>query len=148
MVIPVYVLYGMTENTAAATLNYTDHNKIGSVGPPIDETEVKIGENGEILIKGNHVMRGYYKNEEATKETIIDNWLHTGDVGEIDAEGYLKITGRVKDIFKTTKGEYISPSTIEMKLSEDNNIEQVCIVGRGLTQPIAFITLSLQAEKQ
>ena len=127
------------------TLN--DAIKVGSVGKNLPLCDVKLSSENEILIKHKALMDGYYKSEELTNETIKDGWLHTGDVGEIDAEGYLKITGRVKDIFKTTKGEYISPSTIEMKLSEDNNIEQVCIVGRGLTQPIALITLSLQAEK-
>ena len=139
--------YAMTENCCYSHVTLNDAIKVGSVGKNLPLCDVKLSSENEILIKHKALMDGYYKSEELTNETIKDGWLHTGDVGEIDAEGYLKITGRVKDIFKTTKGEYISPSTIEMKLSEDNNIEQVCIVGRGLTQPIALITLSLQAEK-
>ena len=84
----------------------------------------------------------YYKDEEETNKTIIDGWLHTGDEGVIDAEGFLKITGRVKDLFKTSKGKYIAPSPIEMKLSANKNIEQVCVVGTELPQPIAIIVLS------
>ena len=139
--------YAMTENCCYSHVTLNDAIKVGSVGKNLPLCDVKLSSENESLIKHKALMDGYYKSEELTNETIKDGWLHTGDVGEIDAEGYLKITGRVKDIFKTTKGEYISPSTIEMKLSEDNNIEQVCIVGRGLTQPIALITLSLQAEK-
>ena len=139
--------YAMTENCCYSHVTLNDAIKVGSVGKNLPLCDVKLSSENEILIKHKALMDGYYKSEKLTNETIKDGWLHTGDVGEIDDEGYLKITGRVKDIFKTTKGEYISPSTIEMKLSEDNNIEQVCIVGRGLTQPIALITLSLQAEK-
>ncbi|RPG53150.1 MAG: hypothetical protein CBC44_002825 [Flavobacteriales bacterium TMED84] len=139
--------YAMTENCCYSHVTLNDAIKVGSVGKNLPHCDVKLSSENEILIKHKALMDGYYKSEKLTNETIKNGWLHTGDVGEIDSEGYLKITGRVKDIFKTTKGEYISPSKIEMKLSEDNNIEQVCIVGRGLTQPIALITLSLQAEK-
>ena len=90
-------------------------------------------------------MLGYYKDEKQTNEIIKDGWLHTGDEGSIDEEGFLKITGRVKDIFKTTKGKYIAPTPIEMKLSENNYIEQVCVVGNGIPQPIALAVLSEDA---
>ena len=86
---------------------------------------VKLSDRKEILIKHIALMDGYYKNEEETSKTIINGWLHTGDEGEIDNEGFLKITGRVKDLFKTSKGKYVAPSPIEMKLSANKNIEQV-----------------------
>ena len=94
--IPLFEGYGMTENTAGATLNFNGNNKIGSVGKALPETKVKIANDGEVLLKGDHVMKGYYKNQKATDETIINGWLHTGDVGTIDSEGYLFITGRKK----------------------------------------------------
>ena len=92
-------------------------------------------------------MLGYYKDVDQTNDIIKDGWLHTGDEGEIDKDGFLKITGRVKDIFKTSKGKYIAPSPIEMKLSENSNIEQVCVVGTGIPQPIALVVLSENAKK-
>ena len=87
-------------------------------------------------------MDGYYKMENETSQTIVNGWLHTGDEGYIDDEGFLKITGRVKDLFKTTKGKYVAPSPIEMKISANKNIEQVCVVGDELPQPIALLVLS------
>ena len=87
-------------------------------------------------------MNGYYKMPDETSKTIIDGWLHTGDEGYIDNDGFLKITGRVKDLFKTSKGKYVAPSPIEMKLSENQYIEQVCLVGSGIPQPIALVVLS------
>ena len=94
--IPLFEGYGMTENTAGATLNFVGNNKIGTVGKALPETEIKIANDGEILIKGDHVMKGYYNNKKATEETIIDGWLYTGDIGKLDDEGYLSITGRKK----------------------------------------------------
>ena len=138
--------YAMTENCCYSHVTLNDAIKVGSVGKSLPHCEVKLSDENEIMIKHEALMDGYYKSEKLSNDTIKNGWLYTGDVGEIDNEGYLKITGRVKDIFKTAKGEYISPSTIEMKLSEDNYIEQVCIVGRGLTQPIAIITLSSQSK--
>ena len=87
-------------------------------------------------------MNGYYKMPNETSKTIVDGWLHTGDEGFIDNDGFLKITGRVKDLFKTSKGKYVAPSPIEMKLSENQDIEQVCLVGSGIPQPIALVVLS------
>ena len=104
--------------------------------------DVKLSEQNEILIKHDALMDGYYKMKEETQKTIIDGWLHTGDEGEIDANGFLTITGRVKDLFKTSKGKYVAPSPIEMKLSANKNIEQVCVVGTELPQPIAIVVLS------
>ena len=108
--IPLFEGYGMTEDTAGATINYTGMNRIGSVGPAFPNTEIKISKDGEVLIKGRHVMKGYYKNPEATAETIIDGWLHSGDVGEIDGDGFVRITGRKKEIYVTSGGkEHCTP---------------------------------------
>ena len=92
-------------------------------------------------------MEGYYKNPEKTAEVIKNGYLYTGDKGEIDEEGYLKITGRVKDIFKTSKGKYVAPNPIEMKFSKNKNIEQICVVGMNLDQPIALVVLSDSANE-
>jgi len=140
--ITIQEAYAMTENTCYSHVSFKNKIKIGSVGQALPFCEVKLSEENEILIKHNALMDGYYKEEEQTSETIKDGWLHTGDEGEIDQEGFLTITGRVKDIFKTSKGKYVAPSPIEMKLSTNKNIEQVCVVGNGLPQPIALITLS------
>ena len=96
----------------------------------------------EILIKHDALMDGYYKMQQETKKTIVGGWLYTGDEGAIDSDGFLTITGRVKDLFKTSKGKYVAPSPIEMKLSANKNIEQVCVVGTELPQPIAIMVLS------
>ena len=108
--------YGMTENSAGATVNHPELNKIGTVGPALPGSEIMIGENDEVLIRGPHVMAGYHNNAEATAQVLTeDGWLHTGDKGSIDADGYLTITGRIKDVFKTSGGKYVSPAQIEAK---------------------------------
>ena len=132
----------MTENTCYSHVSFKNKIKIGSVGQALPYCEVKLSEGNEILIKHDALMDGYYKEEGQTNETIKNGWLHTGDEGEIDENGFLTITGRVKDIFKTSKGKYVAPSPIEMKLSANKNIEQVCVVGDGVPQPLALITLS------
>lgn len=108
--------YGMTENAAGATVNHPDAYKIGTVGLPFPGTEVRIGEGGEVQLKGPHVMAGYHHREDATAEAITaDGWLRTGDKGELDADGFLTITGRIKELFKTSGGKYIAPPAIEAK---------------------------------
>jgi long-chain acyl-CoA synthetase len=134
--------YAMTENTCLSHHNHRDRIRIGSVGQPFSCVEVKLGEDDEILIKHEALMLGYYKQPELTASVLIDGYLHTGDKGEIDSEGYLKITGRIKDLFKTDKGKYIAPSKIEKELAINTDIEQVCVVGMGIPQPIALIVLS------
>jgi len=134
--------YAMTENTCYSHVSFRDKIKIGSVGQALPLCDVKLSEKKEILIKHDALMDGYYKDEDQTNETIKDGWLYTGDEGEIDSEGFLKITGRVKDIFKTSKGKYVAPSPIELKLSANKNIEQVCVVGTEIPQPIALVVLS------
>jgi long-chain acyl-CoA synthetase len=119
--------YGLTESSAASFVNRPDHNKFGSVGLPMPGTEVKIVDNGEILIKSRGVMRGYYNLPEKTAETLIDGWLHTGDVGELDADGHLRITDRIKDLIKTSGGKYVAPQMIE------GNLKAICpYIGNAL----------------
>ncbi len=138
--------YAMTENTCYSHVTYKDDINIGFVGRSLPLCEVKLSENKEILIKHAALMDGYYKDDEQTAKTIVNGWLHTGDKGEINKDGFLKITGRVKDLFKTSKGKYIAPSPLEMRLSENNNIEQVCVVGVGLPSPIAIVVLSVEGK--
>ena len=134
--------YAMTENTCYSHVSYNDNINIGSVGQALPLCDVKLSEQNEILIKHDALMDGYYKDEQETNKTIIDGWLHTGDEGSIDEDGFLKITGRVKDLFKTSKGKYVAPSPIEMKLSSNKNLEQICVVGDGIPQPIVLVVLS------
>ena len=134
--------YAMTENTCYSHVTLKNNIKIGYVGKPLPLCQVKLSSRKEILIKHDALMDGYYKMENETSQTIVNGWLHTGDEGYIDDEGFLKITGRVKDLFKTTKGKYVAPSPIEMKISANKNIEQVCVVGDELPQPIALMVLS------
>ena len=138
--------YAMTENTCYSHVTLKNNINIGFVGQALPHCQVKFSEINEILIKHDALMLGYYKDQKQTDEIIKDGWLYTGDEGSVNTDGFLKITGRVKDIFKTSKGKYIAPSPIEMKFSEDVNIEQVCIVGNGLPQPIALVVLSKLAK--
>ena len=141
--IPLFEGYGMTENTAGATLNYHGNNKIGSVGKAVIDTEIKIAGDGEVLIRGDHVMKGYYKNQEATDETIIDGWLHTGDVGKIDDDGYLFITGRMKEIYVSSSGKNVAPLVIEETMKSIPLVSQCYLVGDGRKFCSALITLDM-----
>ncbi|MEC8839157.1 MAG: AMP-dependent synthetase/ligase [Candidatus Neomarinimicrobiota bacterium] len=141
--IPLFEGYGMTENTAGATLNYHGNNKIGSVGRAVIDTEVKITSDGEVLIRGNHVMKGYYKNQEATDKTIIDGWLHTGDVGKIDDDGFLFITGRMKEIYVSSSGKNVAPLVIEETMKSIPLVSQCYLVGDGRKFCSALITLDM-----
>lgn len=142
--IDIFNGYGMTENCAVSTLlNDKVTNKPGSVGLAQPMVELKIdAESNEILMRGPFVMKGYYKQPELTAEVIKDGWLHTGDQGHIDDEGYLFITGRVKDLFKTSKGKYIEPLVLESYFADITDFEQICVVGLGLPQPICLGVLS------
>ncbi len=143
--IGIYIFegYGMTENCAIATLLEGKDIRPGSVGKARVGSEIKIDPGtSEILYKAPWNMVGYYKDPEKTAETLRDGWLHTGDEGRLDEEGYLFITGRVKDTFKTSKGKFIVPAPIEWEFSHNNDIEQICIVGLGCPQPIALVVLS------
>ncbi|MGY6562388.1 MAG: AMP-dependent synthetase/ligase [Luteibaculaceae bacterium] len=140
--IPVMEGYGLTETSPVCTVNCEDNKgvMIGSVGRPIDGVQVKIAEDGEILIKGPNVMLGYYKNPEATQAVIDEEgWFHTGDIGEIVSDNFLKITDRKKEIFKTSGGKYIAPQVMENKFKESNFIEQIIVVGENKKHPAALI---------
>jgi len=129
--------YGMTENCATCTnLNPYQPLGRGSVGKPTPGVDLKISDQGEILMKGPFILSEYYKNEEITKETLKNGWLHTGDKGHIDNDGFLYITGRVKDMFKTSKGKYIEPGVLESYFGKINDFSQICVVGLNCTQPI------------
>lgn len=141
--VPIAEGYGMTENSALCSCLEATEIIPGSVGKALPGTTIRIDEKtGEILMKAPYVMQGYYKDPEKTAETIEDGWLHTGDQGRLDEEGNLFITGRVKDTFKTAKGQFIVPSPIEWHFGQDSNIEQICIVGLGCPQPLALIVPS------
>ncbi|MEM6802971.1 MAG: AMP-binding protein [Bacteroidota bacterium] len=135
--------YGMTENCAICTSLDGKDQRPGSVGTAQPLAQLKIDEDtGEILMKAPYVMKGYYKDPERTAETIEDGWLRTGDQGRIDKDGYLYITGRVKDTFKTSKGKFIVPAPIEWKFEHNPDIEQICIMGLGCPQPMAMVVPS------
>ena len=143
--VPIFEGYGMTEDTAGATINYAGMNRIGTVGPAFPNTEIKIAEDGEVLIKGRHVMKGYYKNPEATAETIIDGWLYSGDVGEVDADGFVRITGRKKEIYVTSGGKNIAPLVVEETMKSISIISQCFLVGDGRKFCSALFTLDAGA---
>jgi long-chain acyl-CoA synthetase len=133
--------YGLTETSPVVSVNvYEDGNfKVGTVGKAIANVDIKIAEDGEILIKGPNVMQGYYKDPEKTAEVISNGYFHTGDKGEIDQEGFLKITGRKKEIFKTSGGKYISPTLLENEMKQSRFIEQILVIGEGQKMPAAII---------
>jgi long-subunit acyl-CoA synthetase (AMP-forming) len=135
--------YGMTENLAYSHFSTETSFKIGAVGKTTPGVSAKIGEEGEVLVKSPATMLGYYKDTAATQAAITaDGYLRTGDKGQIDSDGFLKITGRIKECFKTTKGKYIAPAPIEALVMQYNEIDNVCVMGTGLPQPIALIVLS------
>jgi long-chain acyl-CoA synthetase len=133
--------WGMTETSTAATISTPDDFKIGTIGKPFPGCEVRIAEDGEILVKGPNVFQGYHKNEEATRETIVDGWLHTGDIGEIDSEGFIKITGRKKDIIITAGGKNITPANLEAEIKQHPLVSQCVVVGDRRPYLVALVTL-------
>ena len=139
--------YGMTENAAGATVNHPDDYKMGTVGPPIPGTEVRIGDNGEVQLRGPHVMAGYHNRPDASAEAFTpDGWLRTGDKGELDADGFLRITGRIKELFKTSGGKYIAPPAIEAKFKTIcPYVSQFMVFGAERNFVSALITLDPEA---
>lgn len=148
--IPVFEGYGMTETSPAITVNdMRNYNfKIGTVGKALDNVEIKIANDGEVIVKGSNVMQGYYKQPKLTAKTIINNYIHTGDIGEIDNEGFLKITDRKKEIFKTSGGKYIAPAVLEASLKKSRFIEQVMVIGEGQKMPVALIQVQFDFVKE
>jgi long-chain acyl-CoA synthetase len=141
--------YAMTENCCYSHVTLKENIKIGSVGAPLPQCEVRLGDANEIQVKHRALMTGYYKDPEKTVEAFTsDGFLKTGDEGLIDEAGFLTITGRIKDLFKTAKGKYVAPSPIEMKFSANSSVEQVCVVGSGLPQPMALLNLSEAGNKR
>ena len=138
---PVMEGYGLTETSPVVTVNDMRNGgfRIGSVGKALPDTEVKIAQDGEILIKGPQVMQGYYKDPEQTAEVLKDGYFHTGDIGEIDGDGFLKITDRKKSMFKTSGGKYVAPQLIENAMKQSSFIEQILVVGDGEKMPAALI---------
>jgi long-chain acyl-CoA synthetase len=135
--------YGMTEDCIISHFNLLENNKIGTVGKRLPNVKTKLSPEGEILIKNNCLFKEYYKDPETTASVFDEEgYFRTGDKGEYDHDGFLSITGRIKDQFKTDKGKYISPSSIELKLAKNPVIEQICVVGTGIPHPITLITLS------
>ncbi|PQJ17916.1 AMP-dependent synthetase/ligase [Nonlabens tegetincola] len=140
--VPVMEGYGLTETSPVIAVNDMRNNgfKIGTVGKPLKETDVKIAEDGEIIINGPQRMMGYYKDPEKTAEAIDkDGYFHTGDIGEIDQEGFLRITDRKKEMFKTSGGKYVAPQVIENVLKQSRFVEQIMVIGEGEKMPAAFI---------
>jgi len=143
--IPVYEGYGLTESTAGATVNRPGATKVGTVGRPIPGTAVRIAADGEILLKGGHVFLGYYNNDEATAEALQDGWFHTGDIGNLDEEGYLTITGRKKELIVTAGGKNVAPATLEDRLRAHPLISQCLVVGDRQPFIAALITIDEEA---
>ena len=139
--------YGLTETTAPATFNRPGKARFGTVGQPLPGVEIKLAPDGEILIKGGNVFGGYFKDARATHEALEDGWLRSGDVGEIDSDGYLKITDRKKDLFKTSGGKYIAPGSMETLLRNRRGIAQAVVLGDGRPFVAALITLDHEVVK-
>ena len=141
---PIMEGYGLTETSPVTSVSFVESNgkrgfRVGTVGKVIRDVEVKIAKNGEILIKGPNIMQGYYKDPEKTAEVIKDGYFHSGDKGEIDNDGFLKITGRTKEMFKTSGGKYVVPPLLEGELKQSLFIEQVMVIGENEKMPAAII---------
>jgi long-chain acyl-CoA synthetase len=133
--------WGMTETSTAATISTPEDFKVGTIGKPFPGCQVKIADDGEILVKGANVFQGYHKNQEATNETIVNGWLHTGDLGEIDRDEFIKITGRKKDIIITAGGKNITPANLEAEIKQHPLVSQCVVVGDRRPYLVALVTL-------
>ncbi|MEE1947454.1 AMP-binding protein [Pseudomonas alcaligenes] len=140
--------YGMTENFAYGCFNRPGQVRFGTVGRPMPFLEMRLADSGEVLFRSPTLMQGYYREPQLSAQALEGGWLHTGDKGEVDADGYLRITGRVKDIFKTSKGKYVAPAPIEGEIAKNTWVEQVCLMGSNRDQPLALIDLSPVARAQ
>ena len=144
--IEIYEVYGMSETLGVSNANRPGFQKVGSVGKALKGCEVLVAKNGEVMLRGGSLMDGYYLEPELTASVIQDGWLRTGDLGALDEQGFLTIKGRVKELFKTSKGKYVSPTMIENKLAAQLGVDQVCVMGAGLTQPVAVVVIDKSSE--
>jgi long-chain acyl-CoA synthetase len=145
--IPILQGYGATE-TCIVSANRPENNQVGSVGQPFSGIEIKIADDGEILLRGPNIMRGYYGHPEETDSVLREGWFATGDVGHLDNEGRLYITDRKKDLFKLSNGKYIAPQQIESLLKQSEFVSQAVVVGAGRKQPAALIVAEWEAVRQ
>ncbi len=136
--IPICEAYGMSESMGSATFNHPENRRVGSVGTAVPGCEIQIMENDEVAYRSPCLMLGYYKEPTLSEQTIRDGWLYTGDTGHIDEDGFVFITGRLKDLFKTQKGKYIAPLPIESELQPRSGCEQLCVIGANLIQPVVI----------
>src|SRR5258706_5409402 len=137
--------YGLTETSPVICLNRPGHEHPGSVGPPLPGVQIRVGEEGEILTRGPHVMRGYYHNEAATRAAIRDGWFHTGDVGRIEPDGRLVITDRLKDLLVTAGGKKVAPQPLEARLKASPWITEAVLLGDRMPYIVALIVPDLAA---
>jgi long-chain acyl-CoA synthetase len=133
--------YGLTESCAASTLNTLHEHRFGTVGRPLPGTEVRAADDGELLIRGPHVFAGYYRDEEATREALAEGWLRTGDLGAVEPDGYVRITGRKKDLIITSSGKNISPTNIEDLLRATRWISEAIVIGDNRPYLVALLTI-------
>jgi len=146
--LPIHEVYGQSEDTGPTTFNRPGATRYGSVGPALAGTEVKIAEDGEILVKGRHVFKGYYKDEAATAEALQDGWLYSGDLGELDSDGFLNITGRKKDIIITAGGKNIAPKNIEGAIKALDVVGEAVVIGDRRKFLSALVTLDADGAKR
>jgi long-chain acyl-CoA synthetase len=131
--------YGLTETSPVVSFNRIEANRVGTVGQAVTDVEIRIADDGEVLTRGPHVMKGYWKDAKATAEAIRDGWFHTGDLGSLDADGYLTITGRKKDLLVLSNGKKVVPTEIEALLLQDDCIDQALVYGEGRNYLTALI---------
>jgi long-chain acyl-CoA synthetase len=146
--VPVLEGYGLTETTGVATISTIEDHKFGTVGRALRGVDVEIADDGEIVMRGPNIFQGYFRNEDATREVLVDGWFHSGDIGEIDDDGYLRITGRKKDLIITAGGKNISPTNLENDLKQSPLISQAVVYGDRRPYLVALVTLDPEvAEK-
>jgi long-chain acyl-CoA synthetase len=146
--LPLLSGYGLTEASPVISATRKENYSPGSVGRPVKDVEVRVADDGEILVRGPNVMLGYWRDEAATQQTIVDGWLHTGDLGAFDAEGNLRIVGRRKELFALSTGKKVCPNAVEQRLAGSPFVEAVCVVGDGQSHLVALIVPNPQALKQ